>query len=223
VIFLYNQEAGAKDIVLKDESYRHLFKVRRERKGSEICLRNLADNKLYTYKIISVSKKDATILLLSSKEDDKKDESNLHIIWAIVDIKNIEKTLPLLNELGVAKVTLFYADRSQRSFKVNLDRVKKILINSCEQCGRSTLLEVRVADSLASVLREERDIVVIDFSEKKLRFEDECNTYLVGPEGGFSSREKKLLGSYKTLGFDTSLVLRSETAVVAIASKALLV
>jgi 16S rRNA (uracil1498-N3)-methyltransferase len=60
---------------------------------------------------------------------------------------------------------------------------------------------------------------VIDFSDEKLSCTDNIKKALVGPEGGFSQEERELFEGLKVVGFDTELVLRSESAVVAVASK----
>ncbi|XPV54809.1 MAG: hypothetical protein ACNI3H_07545 [Halarcobacter ebronensis] len=53
--------------------------------------------------------------------------------WCIVDPKTIEKELPYLNELGVRKITFISCDYSQKNFKLNFEKLEKILVNSSSQ------------------------------------------------------------------------------------------
>jgi 16S rRNA (uracil1498-N3)-methyltransferase len=52
--------------------------------------------------------------------------------------------------------------------------------------------------------------------------ESEIDTVVIGCEGGLTDAEIKLFDPEKIVGLDTPLILRSESAVVAAASKLLL-
>ncbi|CAA6808412.1 MAG: Ribosomal RNA small subunit methyltransferase E (EC [uncultured Campylobacterales bacterium] len=217
--FLYHEEAGNEDVIVSGEKLSHL-KVRRVFLNDTLLLRNLKDAKEYVYIITHISKKEISLSLdckLPLEEENKK----LHIYWSIIDPKEIEKTLPLLNEIGVSDITFFYASRSQRNFKLNLDKLNKILISSSQQCGRNSIINIDFSDSIDSIIDE--DFVVIDFSEQKLSFEvSNIHSVLVGPEGGFTDVERELLKNKTTLGLNTNNILRSRTTVVCVSSKILL-
>ena len=217
--FLYHPQSGKERIEIEGEAYNYLFKVRRHKKGEEVALRNLEDQNIYIYKIDEVSRREAILTLVHFYEKPVLPKRFFHLLWCVVDPKTIEKTLPTLNELGVGKISFIYCDRSQKNFRLKMDKLKKILINSCQQCGRSSLMELEVVKSLGEVLDE--DVVVLDFSKKWLGCADNVQKALIGPEGGFSEDERKMFESLKVVGFDTQLVLRSESAAVAIASKVL--
>jgi 16S rRNA (uracil1498-N3)-methyltransferase len=129
--------------------------------------------------------------------------------------------LPFLNELGVDKISFIYCERSQKSYKLNLEKLNKILINSSSQCGRSNIIKLEIIDSLNNFLQSNNNVIMINFSENKFEILDNC-IYLVGCEGGFSKEEIKLFSNKKTMGLDSNLILKSETAITAISSKALL-
>ena len=120
----------------------------------------------------------------------------------------------MLNEIGVSKISFIYCQRSQKNFKINLQRVQKIAINSSQQCGRSEMMEFEVLDSLKDYFKLYPKSVVLDFNGKNI----EKNMYksiVVGCEGGFSSEEKKLFLDKICYNLPTPLILRSESAVVA--------
>ncbi len=219
--YLFDSEAGVETLVVKDESYRYLFKVRRHKTGEIVALRNLKDDFIYFYKIENVSKKEALLILKEKKELVVKPERYLHIGWCVVDTKTIEKTLPMLNEIGVSKISFIYCQRSQKNFKINLSRIEKILINSSQQCGRSQMMEVEVLNSLEDYLKLYPKSAVLDFDGKKIQ-KDMFRSIVIGCEGGFSKDEKRLLSDSLCYNLPTQLILRSESAVVSVASMVLL-
>ncbi|GLP23463.1 hypothetical protein HpBGD77_17150 [Helicobacter pylori] len=145
-----------------------------------------------------------------------------HLILSVIEIKSVEKILPFLNQLGVSKLSLFYADFSQRNEKIDsakLERFQKILIHSCEQCGRSALMELEVFSSTKEVLKAYPKASVLDFKGETLPtsvgFE---KGVIIGPEGGFSEPER---GYFKERGIyriPLDMVLKSESACVFVAS-----
>ena len=66
------------------------------------------------------------------------------------------------------------------------------------------------------------DTKVFDFCEQTLQDYSDIKTILVGCEGGFSSKERELLSQFERFRLDTPMVLRSESAVLAVASKIVL-
>jgi len=58
----------------------------------------------------------------------------------------------MLNEIGVSKISFIYCDRSQKNFIINLKRVKKILINSSQQCGRSVMMDIEEIECIENFL-----------------------------------------------------------------------
>lgn len=218
--FLYIAESGDEIIRLKDDTFRHLM-VRREKKDEIIKTRNLKNSTLYSYKIESISKKEAILRLIDKKELEIVPKRFLHLCWCIIDPKAIEKSLPTLNEIGVAKISFIYCQRSQRNFKVDLKRCEKILINSSQQCGRSNIIELELVDKLKNVIDSYQDIVVLDFGGISC-FDADIKRVLIGPEGGFSDDERELLSHLKKISFNTNSILKSESAAISIAAKVLL-
>ncbi|GAX87695.1 16S rRNA (uracil1498-N3)-methyltransferase [Lebetimonas natsushimae] len=216
--FLYI-ENPANQLILTGDEHKYLFKVRRIKKNELIKIRNLKDDYLYIYKIDEINKKNAFLTLVEKKHMPNKPEKFFHIAWCIIDTKNIEKILPSLNEIGVGKITFVYCDFSQRNFKLKIDRIKKILINSCQQCGRSDLMEIEILNSSKEFFEKYKNFSVLNFNGKKIDSADITQPVLIGPEGGFSeSEEEKFTEIYKLEGF----ILRSESAACAISAKILL-
>ena len=220
--FVYLENCGDANLTISDEVYRYLFKARREKIGAKVFFRNLKDTFLYEYEIISISKKEAMLNLLRKEEKVLESNKKLHIIWSVVDSKTIEKQLPYLNEIGVDKISFVYTDYSQKSFKLNLEKYEKILINSSQQCGRSSIIKLNIIDSFEDILSVYPDTYMFNFSDNFINNNKNIEIVLVGCEGGFSQKEILKFDSEKIVGVDSSLILRSETAVTVVASKLLL-
>jgi len=218
--FLYSDKAGEALLHITGDEYKYLFKVRRYEVGREVEFRNLQDAQVYRYTIVSVDKKEAELRLLDAYHDSKKSEKYLHILWCIIDTKVIEKTLPMLNQMGVSKITFLYCDRSQKNFKVDLKRAEKILINSCQQSGRGDLMTLEVLDSLEDVMQQYPNFAVVDFGGA-YDYTD-VDTIMIGCEGGFSQAEREKLQNNYKIGLKTHFILKSETAALTFASKLLI-
>lgn len=226
--FVFHAEAGAQSLVLEGESFTHIFSVRRSRATHNLALRNLRDDRLYTYKVESISKRYAGLRLESSQIAPNAPRKHTHIIWAITQSKTIEKSLPSLNELGLSKLSLFWADFSQRGQSIDEERVRRILISSCEQCGRGDLCEVEILADTQSALEKYPRALVLDFGGKIISsgLGDGAGIkldsgVLIGAEGGFSQRERELFAGREIVAFDTGLILRSQTAALTLLAKAL--
>lgn len=212
--FLYCSKGGERYITIEKEIYHYIFRVRRYRVGDEIYLRNLSNPEiLYLYRIDEVSRRSGKLSLISERVDFRKSEKTIIVGWCIVDSKTIEKYIAMLNELGVAKVVFIYCDYSQHNIKVDTQRLEKILQTSSMQSGRYDILDIEIVDEVDIFLKTYPDTIAIDFSDTKLeKIEDRDISILVGPEGGFSERERKLFQNIK--GLSSPYILKSSTAVV---------
>ncbi|ASM37370.1 16S rRNA (uracil(1498)-N(3))-methyltransferase [Campylobacter sputorum] len=217
--FLYSNDACNDSIIIKDDQFLHL-KARRVKIGDEINIRNLKDELNYVYEISQISKKNMLLNLKSSQKISNL-VSNLSIAWSVVDIKIVEKTLPYLNEMGLKKLILVYAEFSQKNFKFDINRCERILISSCEQCGRNSPLEIEIYPSIEKMLEKYKNIARIDFNGKSLNLQKDINEILfIGPEGGFSKNDiEKIPKSYS---LNSNFILRSQTATIGIVGKLLL-
>ncbi|MGL2823260.1 16S rRNA (uracil(1498)-N(3))-methyltransferase [Helicobacter pylori] len=220
--FVYHPLAKEPTLKIEGESYIHLYRSRRIKSTSRLDLRNLKDGFLYTYEHAEIAKKHALLRLVGTRQLEIMANKKAHLILSVIEIKNIEKILPFLNQLGVSKLSLFYADFSQRNEKIDsakLERFQKILIHSCEQCGRSVLMELEAFSSTKEVLNAYPKASVLDFNGETLpasaNFE---KGIIIGPEGGFSEQERGYFKEREIYRIPLDMVLKSESACVFVAS-----
>ena len=221
--FTYDEFCGTDVFEIKDDVYNYLIKARRHKIDDEIYFRNLKDDNIYLYKINLIDKKKAFLNLISSEVKILVNQKKLHLGWCVIDPKTVENYITSLNEMGVDKITFIYADYSQKNFKINIEKLEKILINSSSQCGRSNIIKLEVCKNLEQFIKENEDAYFLDFStlcidEKK----DEIKTLVIGCEGGFSKNEREKFNNDFVVGFNSNLILRSETAITSAGAKILL-
>ncbi len=222
MLYLYHKDAGQSQLILVGDEHRYIFKVRRHKVDDTLYLRNLEDGLLHKYLITYIDKRSVTLELRESQTLEIKAKVPLHIGWCVIDPKNIERVLPSLNEMGVEKITFIYCKRSQKSFKIDFKRLEKILLNSSQQSGRSEMMQLDLSDDLETFLHQYPQSKMLNFSENRLTQVHKIETVVIGCEGGFHDEEVALFKSENIMGLDTPLVLKSESAVCAVAAKVLL-
>ncbi|RBQ28908.1 16S rRNA (uracil(1498)-N(3))-methyltransferase [Aliarcobacter vitoriensis] len=221
--FVYEPSSGNETLEIKDEVYNYIIKARRHKIDDEIYFRNLKDKNIYLYKLNFVDKKKAILNLISSEEKECENLRKLHLAWCVVDPKTIEKTIASLNEIGVDKITFIYSDFSQNNFKVNIEKLEKILINSSSQCGRSSIIKLDICKNIDEFIKNNKNIYFLDFSNQKIGDKkSDIKTLVIGTEGGFSKRERELFNKNFVVGFDSNLILKSETAIISAGAQIIL-
>lgn len=212
--FLYHERSGENDLILENQNFIHVIKSRRTKIGEKIYLRNFKDDILYIYEIKQIKAKKSLLSLIECKQDISQNEKILNVGWGIVDIKIIEKTLPILNEMGVSELFLIYMQYSQKNIKINTSRIEKILISSSQQCGRSNLLKLNILNNIDEFLEKFKNTAIFDFGGKK--YENNYHeSLLIGPEGGFSEEERRKFKNHDIYSFDTNNILQSQNALIA--------
>ncbi|BDQ28776.1 16S rRNA (uracil(1498)-N(3))-methyltransferase [Helicobacter ailurogastricus] len=211
--FVYHPQAGAPILSLEDKTYTHVYLSRRTKATEQLALRNLKDSNLYFYKPLSVQKHSAKLELVRVQAKPVSPTQTTHLIWAVIHTKNIEKVLPYLNQMGVAKISFFMAQFSQRNEQLDtskLERLERIIIASCEQSGRSDLMHLEVLKDLTSALELYPQAGVLDLGGHAQGLEPQKGV-IIGPEGGFSQSERKLFKDREVFS-PSNLVLTSEGA-----------
>ena len=166
--------------------------------------------------------------LIAIEKQTKKQEKEKLINIIYVPIKGhrnyylIEK----ITELGVSNIFPIISEHSVIK-KFNYKRANACTIAASQQSGRLSVPKIHEFKNLKSLLslwNKNNQILFCDETEKKIFFDDlfkpatkkKINTVLIGPEGGFSSSEKKFLKSLDYV-FGLSLgnrVLRADTAAI---------
>lgn len=216
--FIYCELAGQEFLDISSDMLAHIKALRLKPKD-RLELRNLKDEKAYLYEIISLQRRQEKLeLVFTSPAPALK--SGVSLGWAVIEPKVVQKSLPFLNELGVEKISFFYADFSQKNYKLDLAKLKHICALSAQQCGRGDIMSFEIFASLDELLELKKNVALLDFNSARLDENMSLDTLLlVGPEGGFSQRERELVS--KKYSLNTPNILRSQTAMISVAAKLL--
>jgi len=218
--YTYHKDSGSDIIEIEAEVHKYLFKVRRHDISEDLYFRNLEDKNIYSYKVQNIDRRKTILSLQSFQEKIIEPKKELHIGWCKIDPKSIEKVIASLNELGVTKITFINCEFSQGKYSVNYDKLEKLLINSSQQSGRSSIIEIEECDCLDKFIENNPDTYMFNFSKNLIDDKKhDIKTIIIGCEGGFSSDEVGTFNKDKIVGIDSNLILRSETGVITIASK----
>ncbi len=149
---------------------------------------------------------------------------DISLYLSVIKQDKFEVATQKATELGVKRIVPVYSSYTQRGGSLNLERLNKIAVSACEQCGRSLVpiieqciefdkLVDRTADGMYLIFPWEREMhgSIGDAIDKKRR----QISVFIGPEGGITEHEKKRLveagAKSVTLG---RRILRAETAAI---------
>ena len=221
--FIYDKNAKNELLKIEDENYNYIVKARRHKLDDILDFRNLEEDFLYSYKISQTDKKSLFLNLLKKEEKIIENSKKIHLAWCVVDPKTIYENIASLNELGVDKITFVYSDFSQKNFKINFEKLEKILINSSSQCGRSSIIKLDIYKNIDTFIKDNPDTYFLDFSQTSIDSKVlDIKTLMIGTEGGFSKRERELFNKNFVVGFSSNLILKSQTAIISATSKIIL-
>lgn len=217
--FLLHPDAGLAHLTLGGDDFKYVVKVRRHKSGDLISLRSRTDAETeYRYRLERSDAKQAHLSLESKKHAPCEAARPLHLGWCLIDPRTIEKTLPMLCELGVGAITFIHCRRSQRNFRLDFERLERIMESAMMQSGRTSTIRLGEAPALSTFLKSHPEAVILDFGGAPFGAAETVKTVVIGCEGGFDESERKLFAEHTVRRLALPMVLRSETAAVAVAA-----
>ena len=217
--FYVTQPLG-EEVVIDDVSLVSQWtKVFRYTVGDFVVLFN-GDGCEYTYSLQSVTKNNCT-LGLTARTTSYIPKKRVTLYLSIIKKDNVELVVQKATELGVTTIVPVLSDRSEKK-NVSLERLKKIAIESSEQCGRGDVPEIKEIVSLEealngvdpvslSILLDKEGDIISTLQGKK---SNEINIF-IGPEGGYTEEEKEKMRSTGLVMYSLgNTMLRTETAAI---------
>ncbi len=176
--------------------------------------------------IIESYEKDGAQIKILKKVRNKKSEKNVWLAFSPIKQNPLNFMIQKTTELGIQKFIPVICERSVVN-DINIERIKKIIIESSEQSNRLSVPEITKKESLKNFLKlfpKNGCIIFCDISCNKNNFKNILSKkikgpvcILVGPEGDFSENERQLiieLNQTCPLSL-ASNILRAETAAIA--------
>lgn len=217
--------AAAAQIELDRDQSHYLTRVMRLDRGAEVALFNGRDGE-WTARIVGTSKRGCTVEVESLRRR-QTPAADLWLLFAPVKRQPLDWMVQKATELGVGVLQPVMTQRTVVD-RVNLARLRSIVIEAAEQSERLDLPELREPLPLSKALEawpHQRRLAVCDETGRgtaaaKAFGEAARGPWgvLLGPEGGFAPAE---LDALRDLAFVTLIglgprVLRAETAAVAV-------
>ncbi|HCM15897.1 MAG: RsmE family RNA methyltransferase [Candidatus Cloacimonadales bacterium] len=217
--------ADSREIILQDEEFHHLCKVKRVSSGSIVKI-NGGNGIIAECRVTSIEKRRAVLEAFHIKEHPVAEKA-FAIAFALLKNKHDELAVEKCTEMGASDFFPLQTEFTVRDENRNtVSRFEKIALAAIKQCDNPYLPAIHPIHNLAKAIAyiEERGYLPVVCSEIERdkwlhdlgRIDRPC--FIVGPEGGFSSSEMALMQSLASISI-SKLILRAETAAICIASQ----
>lgn len=200
-------------------------RVLRFKPGQELVL---FDGEIHErlYRLIELSNREAHLQLVTDFVR-KLPKIEVYLFWSLLKSDKNDLVLQKGTELGVSHFIPLLAERSEKT-GFNYERAKKIVIEAAEQCGRSDIPALRESMAVVTAIVDYTKDIQLFVCEQYSAKEEQVLSMgvktgvLVGPEGGWSGKEKQLFQDNKLGHLNLGdFTLRAETASIVAASKLL--
>lgn len=216
-------------VPVEGDAYRHLFRARRLAVGDRVRVVD-GDGRARWAEIVEVDRRRA-VLALGEVAPANEPRYRLTLVTAALRPERASWLVEKATEIGVAAIRFLASERAPRSYgEASLERWRRVASSAVEQCHRARRPEVTGVHGwheLPALLAGCEERLLLDpeapATAGRRSREAASGAVLIGPEGGWSGRERaeleKLGAEPLTLG---PRVLRVETAAVAAAAQMLL-
>lgn len=211
---------------IQGEDAHHLTRVLRVEKGQKY---ELSDNRNVYLAEIETARKDLVSFLVLERSPAPQPRLLITVVAALIKFDSFELLVEKATELGASAIVPFMAERSEkgldRAAEKRLSRWRRIAREASEQSRRAVLPEISEPASFAEAVRWDAHLrLALEEQPGAPAILSACHTaagaqtvaLLVGPEGGWSDRERA--GFIQAGWTPVSLgetVLRAETAAIA--------
>jgi 16S rRNA (uracil1498-N3)-methyltransferase len=197
--YISNYDSSSKEIVLDEDTSRHIIQVLRMKKGE---LLNLTDGKgnIFTTSIIDDHKKHCIVNVQDTRYKEQETRKVSIAISLLKNANRFEWFLEKATEIGVNEIIPLICERTEKE-KFRDDRLQSILVSAMLQSQQCWLPVLHKPIAFKLLLRQEE---VVNTSQKfiahciekeKRNLADLINDslpsqiILIGPEGDFTAEE----------------------------------
>ena len=187
--------ATTTEIALEGAELHHALNVVRLREGEPVALFDGRGRELLGH----VAQRDKRSISIAVEEEREHPAPKPHITLAQAWLHNPNAIAWLLKhgtEIGIAHFVFFRAQHSVKAPQLN-EKMERVTLEACKQCGRNWLPELAVVKGLEDALAgdyDQRWIGALDEKPKPLHGAEKAGRILliIGPEGDFTAEEMKM-------------------------------
>lgn len=221
--FVSNIQEENEELTITDVDVIHQIKsVLRLKIGETVCLLD-GSGKEFFGKVKIILKLKSIFSKIKIKSN-PQDMHSLNLYFSIIKKDKVEWVIQKCTELGVANFFPVISDRTEKS-NLKVERLETIIKEAAEQSEKVFLPKLHDIKKLSESLSDldSDNTFYLDLGSEKIDLQDLKNkkdlNIFVGPEGGWSEKDKEIFSKYKIKSFSLGdFVLRAETASVAIVS-----
>jgi len=216
------------EAMLRGDDFRHCIQVLRKKSGDGVSLIDGNGNVIDAV-IQEVARDNCICRIISCEIQPKALKMNLYLGFGLVKTKALEAIIRDATALGVAGIAPLRTKHSVKQ-NVNLDRIRKIAVESIKQSGNYHLPEIREPQPLAEWLDgiAPDTLKILGEQESKNSLNEvtanskpvQAVAVLIGPEGGLHDDEIKLAldAGFTTVNLNPYRLRTELAAVAAVAS-----
>lgn len=214
-------------VCLCDDEFNHLKNVLRLKQNDKVIL-VCGDGWDYHATIVEIGKKSATLHVTNKTKNNNDPKLKITLFLGLVRNDSFSSIVTRMSELGVSKIVPFDCDNTDtKPADVKIEKMQKVANMAIKQCDMSIPTKIEPVckfEEMLAKLKEYEDVFFAYESEKnnKEKFVANKNNIavIIGPIGGFSSREVELLKNIPNCNV-VSLgrrIMRVETACASLVS-----
>ncbi len=223
--FIDKSSLNNNTIILTEDEHQHLSKVLRLRVGDSVeCFYD--GGPIINCTIEQITKNNSTLTVNSQVECASNPQANITLFQGLPKLDKLELISQKLTEIGVTKIIPFSSTFCVAKENLNkVERLKKIVVSACKQCGRTLLTKVENPVKFNEMISMLSNYDLVVFANETENPENSLSqlfsqknyknvAYIVGSEGGFSKEEIEKLTSQtnvKSISLGKR-ILRTETA-----------
>lgn len=212
--------------VLSPAQSRQIRSVLRLREGDEVILFDGSGIEA-TATLTAVNAGGVDVEIASTCRPDRETALIVTVGLALIRGERFELALQKLTEVGVRAIVPLATDHAVVNYRrpgewlKKADRFRRIIVEAMEQSERVTDVVLEEPVSLDDFLSRFNVIALTERADarplSRFRFDDQV-TLAIGPEGGWSARERELIACNATQASLGGLILRAETAAIVAAA-----
>ena len=220
--YFVNEKVGNSFFIAADDSY-HIIKVMRMQLKDKIEI--VFQDKLFLCEIVKLSP-NVKCDIVKEFDNERLILPKVSIAQSLVKEQKMDYILQKSTELGVYEIIPMYTERSiikvKDKYDKKIERWKKVVKEASEQSKRFTLPYLNRIIDLKELIKEKYDFKFIcSVNEKTKTIKNVLSNvnindtilFVIGPEGGFSEKEEKLLvdNGFQSITLGEN-ILRTETS-----------